>query len=80
MISLHCEVSFTVGFTVWTTAEQTTVSPAVGVAWETRSNQERLCLAREETELWEVIVLTGEDRVPVASLGTGEEYGGGRLS
>lgn len=80
MISLHCEVSFIVGFTVWTTAEQTTVSPAVGVACETRSSQDRLCFAREEAELWEVIVLTGEDRVPVVSLGTGEEYVGGRLS
>lgn len=79
MASLDCEVSFIVLLIVWTRAEQTTVSPPVGVAWETRSSQDRLCFAREETELWEFIVLTGEERVPVASLGTGEEYGGGRL-
>ncbi len=80
MASLRGEVSFIVVLTVWTTAEQTTVSPAVGFVCETRSSQDRLCFAREETELWDVIVLTGEERVPVASLGAGEEYGGGRLT
>lgn len=53
-------------------------SVTIGPAWETRSSQDWRCLAREDMELWDVIVLTGEDGE--ASLGTGDEYGGGRLA
>lgn len=67
-------VSFGGGWCEWTWAEHTTaVSPAEGAACETRSNQDCLCLVSEEAELWDVIVLTGEESEPLASLGTAEE-------
>lgn len=50
-----------------------TVSPTEGDACETRSNQDCRCLASEEVELCDVIVLTGEDSEPLAPLGTVEE-------
>ena len=61
------------------TEHTTAVSPVGGDAWETRSNQDCRCLVSEEAELCDVIVLTGEDSEPLASLGTVEEYGGGRV-
>ncbi|KAF3844682.1 hypothetical protein F7725_007845 [Dissostichus mawsoni] len=41
--------------------------------WEPGSNQDCRCLASEEVELCDVMVLTGEESEPVASLGTAEE-------
>lgn len=63
-----------------TCAEHTTaVSTAAGDACDTRSNQDCRCLASEEEELCDVMVLTGEDSDPLAASGTAEEYGGGRV-
>lgn len=62
------EVSFWGGLCACTCTEQTTVSLAGGADWETKSIQDWRCLASEEAELCEVIVLTGDERVPVASL------------
>lgn len=57
-----------------TWAEHTTaVSTAAGDACDTRSSQDCRCLASEEEELWDVMVLTGEDSDPLAATGTAEE-------
>ncbi|TNN83053.1 hypothetical protein EYF80_006660 [Liparis tanakae] len=51
----------------------TAVSAAGGDACDTRSNQDCRCLASEEVELSDVIVLTGDDSEPLALPATVEE-------
>lgn len=50
---------------------------AAGLACDTTSSQECRFLATEDMELWEVIVLMGEEGE--GTLGTGDEYGGGKV-
>jgi hypothetical protein len=60
---------------VCTCTEHTTVvsGASPGEAWDTRSIQDCRFFTKEEAELCEVIVLTGEDSEPLVSLGSGEE-------
>lgn len=65
---------------VCTCTEHTTAVSAVGgEACETKSIHDCRCLEIEEAESCDVIVLTGEESEPLASLGTAAEYGGGRV-
>lgn len=66
---------------MWTWTEHTTAVTPAGVedACETRSIQDCRCLAIEEAELCDVIVLTGEESESLASAGVVEEYGGGMV-